>query len=158
LQGRGGTGYSPTAQGYTLVVRLGVPLASDREVRFAVTPFVAGMRVRGVVQAQLDSVKVVPNPYILYSSFEQAKTNEQRIMFTHLPPQGTLRIYTATGQFVQQLQWTPNDLNGNGDLFFNLLTREGTLMASGLYLFTVESTGLGGGARRRKVGRFIIIR
>ena len=101
---------------------------------------------------------VVPNPYLFYSSFEQSTANEHRVMFTHLPPQGHLRIYTATGQFVQQIKWTPADLNGNGDLYFNLLTREGTLMASGLYLFTVESTGQGAVGRRKKVGRFIIIR
>jgi hypothetical protein len=100
----------------------------------------------------------VPNPYILYSNYEQSATNEQRIMFTHLPPEGVIRIYTVTGQFVQQVRWTPEDLRNNGDLYFNLLTREGTLMASGLYLFTVRATGTAGAARREKVGRFIIIR
>jgi hypothetical protein len=69
-----------------------------------------------------------------------------------------IRIYTAAGQFVQQITWTPQQLGGTGDLYFNLLTREGTLMASGLYLFTVEGRGESGGATRRKVGRFIIIR
>lgn len=158
LQGRGGTGYTPTQQGYRLVVRQGIPLTSDRDVRFQVTPFIQGERVRAVTRSQLDSVKVVPNPYLFYSSFEQQTGNEQRVMFTHLPPQGTIRIYTAAGQFVQQLTWTPTELNGNGDLYFNLLTREGTLMASGLYLFTVEATGPSGGAKRKQVGRFIIIR
>jgi hypothetical protein len=59
---------------------------------------------------------------------------------------------------VQQITWTPDDLRGNGDLYFNLLTREGTLMASGLYLFTVRATGDAGSAKREKIGRFIIIR
>ncbi|HKG95901.1 MAG TPA: hypothetical protein VKA84_28575, partial [Gemmatimonadaceae bacterium] len=63
-----------------------------------------------------------------------------------------------TGQFVQQLAWTAEDLNGSGDLYFNLTTREGTLMASGLYLFTVQATGPTGAATRKKVGRFVIIR
>ena len=157
--GPGGTGYTPTQQDYRLVVRTGIPLTSDREVRFDVTPAISGQRVAAVTRSQLDSVRVVPNPYVMYSSFEQSTANEQRIMFTHLPPQGSIRIYSATGQFVQQIRWTPTDLNGNGDLYFNLLTREGTLMASGLYLFTVEGTGTSGAtARRRQVGRFIIIR
>ena len=41
-------------------------------------------------------------------------------------------------------EWDRYDLNGNGDLYFNMLTREGTLMASGLYLFTVEGAGTTG--------------
>jgi hypothetical protein len=69
-----------------------------------------------------------------------------------------IRIYTAAGQFVQQLTWTPEVLNGSGDLYFNLVTREGTLMAGGLYLYTVEASGTTGGARRQAAGRFIIIR
>jgi hypothetical protein len=158
LIGPGGTGHSPTQQGYELVVRTAIPLTSDREVRFEVAPAISGTRVASVSRAQLDSVRVVPNPYVMYSSFEQGTGNEQRIMFTHLPPEGTVRIYTATGQFVQQIRWTPADLKGNGDMYFNLLTREGTLMASGLYLFTVEANGAAGGARRKQVGRFIIIR
>ena len=140
-------------------MRTGIPLTSDREVTFDVAPAMAGQRVATVSRTQLDSVRVVPNPYVMYSSFEQGTSNEQRIMFTHLPPQGVIRIYTATGQFVQQIRWTPQDLNGNGDLYFNMLTREGTLMASGLYLFTVEGSGTSGAlAKRKQVGRFIIIR
>lgn len=159
IVGPGGTGHSPTQQGYRLVVRTGIPLTSDRDIRFDVTPAISGTRItRAVTRTQLDSVRVVPNPYVMYSSYEQSTANEHRIMFTHLPPEGTIRIYTATGQYVQQLRWKPADLNGSGDLYFNLLTREGTLMASGLYLYTVQATGQAGGAKREKVGRFIIIR
>ncbi len=158
LIGPGGTGYTPTQQDYRLIVRTGIPLTSDRDVRFDVMPAVAGQRVASISRAQMDSVKVVPNPYVMYSSFEQSTANQQRVMFTHLPPQGSIRIYTATGQFVQQIRWVPADLNGSGDLYFNLLTREGTLMASGLYLFTVEGSGTSGTTKRKQVGRFIIIR
>ena len=157
LIGRGGLGHSPTQQDYSLVVRTWVPVSADREVSFAVTPLIAGNRVQSVASAQMDSIKVVPNPYILYSSYEQSTATVNRVLFTHLPPQGHIRIYTASGQFVQQIKWTPADLNGNGDLYFNLLTREGTLMTAGLYVFTVEATGPNP-MRRKKVGRFIIIR
>jgi hypothetical protein len=140
-----------------LHVRYAVPYTSDRDIRFTVTPSITGTRITGVSRAQLDSVKVVPNPYILYSNYEQSTTNEQRIMFTHLPPQGTIRIYTVTGQFAQQITWTAADLQGNGDLYYNLLTREGTLLASGLYIFTVTATGPST-QKRSQVGRFIVIR
>jgi hypothetical protein len=158
LTGPGGVGYITADAEQTLVVRYAVPFTSDRDFAFTVLPVMAGTRITAVTKTQLDSVRVVPNPYILYSNYEQSATNEQRIMFTHLPPSGVIRIYTVTGQFVQQITWTPDDLRGNGDLYFNLLTREGTLMASGLYLFTVRATGDAGSAKREKIGRFIIIR
>jgi len=156
--GRGGSGYVSPEPGAQLVGRYAVPFTSDREIQFAVTPLVAGARVTRVARSDLDSVRVVPNPYILYSNYEQSGSEERRIMFTHLPPSGAIRIYTAAGQFVQQLTWTPADLNGSGDLYYNLVTREGTLLSSGLYLFTVTASNETGGARRQKAGRFIIIR
>ena len=155
--GRGGTGFVSFDRNQELHVRYAVPYTPEREFAFTVSPSITGTRITTVTKRQLDSVKVVPNPYILYSNFETAATNEQRVMFTHLPPQGTIRIYTVTGQFVQQLTWTPADLRGNGDLYYNLLTREGTLLASGLYLFSVTATGPKV-VKRDQVGRFIVIR
>lgn len=157
LIGRGGTGHISYTPGLELRVRYAVPHQSPREYVFDVRPTTAGARITRVTQAQLDSVKVVPNPYILYSNFEQSPTAEQRIMFTHLPPSGRIRIFTAAGQFVQQLSWTQQDLRGTGDLYYNMLTREGTLLASGLYLFTVTATGPNM-VKREQVGRFVVIR
>jgi hypothetical protein len=156
--GRGGTGHISFDTNEELHVRYAVPYTSDREFAFTVTPTVTGTRIARVTKTQLDSVKVVPNPYILYSNYETSATNEQRIMFTHLPPHGTIRIYTVTGQFVQQIKWTAADLRGNGDLYYNLLTREGTLLASGLYLFTVSAHTTTNHVKREQVGRFIVIR
>ncbi|MGI8498940.1 MAG: hypothetical protein ACR2OG_15320 [Gemmatimonadaceae bacterium] len=158
LAGRGGTGYISADPGQELHVRYAVPFTSDREFAFRVSPLVAGTRLRSVTAAMLDSVNVVPNPYVLYSNFETNPTNEQRIMFTHLPPRGVIRIYTASGQFVQQIIWTPTELANSGDLYFNLLTREGTEMASGLYVFTVTATDDSGRKKSSRIGRFIIIR
>ena len=156
--GRGGTGHVSYDPNEELHIRYAVPYTSDREYAFTVTPSITGTRIASVSARQLDSVKVVPNPYVLYSNFETSATNEQRIMFTHLPPSGQIRIYTVTGQFVQQLTWTPAELRGNGDLYYNLLTREGTLLASGLYLFTVTGTSGTSSVKRKQVGRFIVIR
>ena len=155
--GRGGTGHVDWQRGMELHVRYAVPYTSDRDIAFTVTPSMTGTRITKVTRAQIDSVKVVPNPYLLYSNYETNATNEQRIMFTHLPPQGTIRIYTVTGQFTQQITWTPADLKGNGDLYYNLLTREGTLLSSGLYIFSVTASGPST-QKRAQVGRFIIIR
>src|SRR5258708_26052234 len=48
------------------------------------------------------------------------------LMFTHVPPSGTLHIYTLSGQFVQQIIWDETSpdirmqLNGDGDLLDEL--------------------------------------
>ena len=159
LIGRGGTGWVNTSPDRVLIARYAVPYSSEREFEFTVTPLQAGSRIARVTASQLDSVRVVPNPYILYSNYETNPTNEQRVMFTHLPPTGEIRIYTAAGQFVQRIRWTPAELRNGGDLYFNLLTREGLEMASGLYLYTVTAFNEGGGTTKGKqIGRFIIIR
>jgi hypothetical protein len=158
IAGRGQLSYNPVAPGYALTVRYALPFNSDRELRFDVTGSESGAAVQRVSQASMDSINVVPNPYIVYSRFEQQPGGQARIMFTHMPPSGTLRVYTVSGLLVQEVRWVPEDLHGMGDLFFNLRTREGTEMASGLYLFTVSAEDPETRAERKKLGRFIIIR
>ncbi len=113
------------------------------------------------ISAQLDSVHTVPNPYIAFSRYENdsgADGDDARILFTHLPPEGLLRIFTVAGQFVQELNWGPADLAGNGDLFWNVRTREGNEVGSGLYIFVVEAVNPETGGTLKKVGKFVVIR
>lgn len=122
---------------------------------FDVTPSMTGAQITTVSRAQLDSIRVVPNPFVVFSSF-QSQIDESRVVFTHLPPNGTLRIYAVSGQFVQQLSWTPADLSASGDLHYNLRTREGNDMASGLYIW-VMTTNVGN-QRQTARGKFVVIR
>ena len=68
-----------------------------------------------------------------------------------------LRIYSVSGQFLQQLVWTPADLNGTGDLAWNLVTREGTDVAAGLYIYVITAKGANAGSPVAR-GKFVIIR
>ncbi|MBI4410565.1 MAG: hypothetical protein HY561_12705 [Gemmatimonadetes bacterium] len=149
--------YGATPAGYELRVRYTIPPRPPREVAFTVIPAKAGSSITSITKAQMDSVNVVPNPYIIFSSFEQQAGNK-RLMFTHLPPGGKIQIFTVAGQFVQELTWAETDLEGAGDLFFDMRTREGTEMAAGLYLYVVTARDPGSGRELRKLGRFIIIR
>ena len=112
------------------------------------------------IAPQMDSVRVVPNPYIMFSKWQVASTslNDARLLFTHLPPRGVIRIYTVSGQFIQQLTWEPEDLAGNGDLFWDMRTREGTDIAGGLYIFLVSADNPADGKRLQKTGKFAVIR
>jgi len=133
------------------------PFTSQTRFLFEVSPARSGYEVRSVTKELLDSVLVVPNPYIGRSAYE-VEGNVRRLMFTHLPPDGTIQIFTATGQFLQRIKWTPDELSGNGDLFWNMQTREGNLIASGLYIFIVEANDPETGRYLKKLGKFIVIR
>ena len=63
-----------------------------------------------------------------------------------------------SGQLVQQLSWTPQDLNGTGDLLWNLRTREGLEVAGGLYMFRVTGRDANGKEVGSHMGKFVIIR
>ncbi len=156
VSGPGQNGYVSVRRGMSLVVEYANALMGESLFEFDVMPAVVGEDIGRLAGDALDDVRVVPNPYIMYSLYEQ-ESGTRRIMFTNLPPEGRIRIYTAAGQFVQEMTWEPGDLLGNGDLFYNLRTLEDNVLAAGLYLYVVEATGPAGG-NAKKLGKFIIIR
>ncbi len=99
----------------------------------------------------------MPNPYIGFSEYERG-AGGARLLFTHLPPDGEIRIYTVAGNFVQELDWAPADLSGNGDLFWDLRTRQGNEPAPGLYIFVVRATDPVTGASLKRMDKFVVIR
>ncbi len=168
LSGIGGTGYTATNANQTLNVLYYRPIRGMPAFQYSITPDVAGENIAAVNEGDLSLVKVVPNPYIMFSHYEQT-AGLSRLMFTHLPPTGTLRIYTASGQLVQQIKWNPSDLQRNcratvnttqcsdaGDLQWNMRTREDLEVGPGFYVFVVSTEV--GGKKVDKLGKFVIIR
>ena len=102
------------------------------------------------VAGDLSRVHMVPNPFIVRSDYQTGA--RAAVRFTHLPPEGRLRIYDVAGRFIQEIRWTEGDLVG-GDLPFDLLTREGRPMAAGLYMWVLETP-----EGRRAGGKFVILR
>jgi len=152
-----------TVPGQTLAIQYFAPFQLASERVFDVIPAVLGEDIVSAdrdISAQLDSVKVVPNPYVVFSEYQVASTggNDSRLLFTHLPPTGTIRIFNVTGRFVQQLSWEASDLAGNGDLFWDMRTREGNNLGAGLYIFVVEARNPADGSTLTKSGKFVVIR
>ncbi len=155
-------GYLPVASGWTQFFELARTFDSRSVVQLVATPFATKSVVNA---ADLARVSVVPNPYLARSDVDQlsGRTPTGQIFFTGVPEEGILRIYTVSGQFLQELTWTRNDLlyQGNnaptGDLPFQLRTREGLDMGSGLYLFVLTATGSSGNGQVQR-GKFVIIR
>ncbi|MBI1966736.1 MAG: hypothetical protein HYS40_01990, partial [Gemmatimonadetes bacterium] len=160
---RGGTTYLGQRSGQVLLVQYHTPVTSASEFTYradAPTRGVALADSTAAIRAALAAVRVVPNPYVMISQYAG-----NGLMFTHLPPRGYIRIYTVAGHFVQQITWDESTLGGDGDLLWNIRSREGNVLGSGLYLFVVtatEDSPLTNASAARpigsKTGKFVIIR
>jgi hypothetical protein len=110
-------------------------------------------------------VAAVPNPYrgdIAYNSYNPPWEHPQgdrpywmeqdrRIQFINLPHSCEIRIYTVAGDLVTTLEHE-NATRGFED--WNLTSRVGQAVSSGIYLFTVQDRANG----KVQVGKFVIIK
>jgi hypothetical protein len=123
---------------------------------------------------KLIDVKVVPNPYIVHSMFNESEYLSQ-LMFTNLTPKYTIKIYTVSGELVTTIEH--DDLLSNSECFkevssnpdpdgyplvyerctgfefWDLRSVNNQEVAPGLYLFSVESKG-----SDNFIGKFAVIR
>jgi hypothetical protein len=100
-------------------------------------------------------VWVVPNPFKASAPWEREPVPgdafTRHVDFFGLPKaQSRIRIYTLAGDLVQTLDH--DGTHGDGEAPWNLISRNGQDIESGVYLFTVEWPG------GHQVGRFVIIR
>ncbi len=86
-------------------------------------------------RAALKDIRVVPDPYYAYASQWEVDQGESVLQFQNLPEECTVRIYTLTGDLVRVLENT----SGTGTVEWNLLTESQRLVASGIYIYHVES-------------------
>lgn len=110
-------------------------------------------------------VAVVPNPYrgdVAYQHFNPAwerpppsrerwLEQDRRLQFINLPASCEITIYTLTGEHVETLL---HDDPSQGYTDWNLTSRVGQAIASGLYVFTVEDLHTG----EVQVGKFVVIK
>lgn len=108
-------------------------------------------------KADLDKIRVVPNPYVVTHigeprllSTQTSGRGERIIRFTHVPPGSKISIFTVRGELVRTL--TQDDLY-NGDVSWNLRTSENLDAAYGVYIYVVEAPEVG-----TKTGKFALIK
>ena len=160
LNSPGATGYIANGADQELLFSYYQTITSETQYSFEVSSAVSGDELASDPQrivAGLDSVHVVPNPFVMFSQYSTSG-GEDRILFTHMPPNGVLRIFTVSGQFVQQISFDASQLNAQGDLRFNLRTREGLEMAAGLYLYVLDALDENGNSLGKAKGKFVLIR
>jgi hypothetical protein len=81
----------------------------------------------------LSQIRVVPNPYIVVSKFENLQ-NVRDIKFMYLPPECTINIYTVSGTLVKKIEHN----SGEGTLSWNLLSDWNQALSYGIYVYVVE--------------------
>ncbi len=105
----------------------------------------------------MDSIRVVPNPYVATNAMEPSVANfllnqRRRLMFTNLPARCTIKIFTMSGVLVDEI--LVENSAERGIAHWNLTSSEGLDIAAGMYLYHVKATKTGD----EKVGKFAIIK
>lgn len=101
------------------------------------------------VSGDLSKVHTVPDPFYVTNALA-VSADTQHIEFVHLPTRAIIRIYSVSGRLVALL--THNDVTGGGQEDWNVRSRDGKPVASGVYFYQVE-----GPDHRTKVGRFTVV-
>jgi hypothetical protein len=117
------------------------------------------------VATSVDQVAVVPNPYRtdrdytlesggyegLFSQWDETK---RLVKFINLPEVCTIRIFSLSGDLVRTVNHDGRSASGisRGDVNVPLVSESNRALASGIYVFTVDSN-LG-----TQTGKFVIIR
>ena len=105
----------------------------------------------------MEDIKVVPNPYVGTNAMEPAVANfllnqRRRIMFTHIPAECTIKIFTVSGVLVEDIEVT--NTADQGIVHWDLTSKEGLEIAAGMYIYHVKAKKSGA----EKIGKFAVIK
>ena len=136
----------PFIAGDTLFIRTQKPFENGDQFTFTAADFSDEVIL---TEDDLSRIKVVPNPYLVSAQWEQSEYTK-KLLFTNLPTECTIKIYTLTGEYVNMVEHNnPYDDSEPWDL--TTINRQE--VAPGLYVFAVELPD-----GRKHVGKFAIIR
>ena len=140
---RGVVPFSPDSSGEDqfLIISNHINTAVDTFTFKAVAP-----KVATTGNKYLDDIKVVPNPYYLFSSYDNSNFNRQ-IRFTHLPKECTIKIFNLAGDLIRTLKKNSDE----SWMYWDIETSNGIPVASGIYVYVVEAPGFG-----QKIGKMAV--
>jgi hypothetical protein len=109
------------------------------------------------IKAVMDSIQVVPNPYVATNHMETAVANQflnqrRQLLFTHLPARCVIKIFTVSGVLVDEIDVENSD--DNGTVHWDVLSKEGLEIAAGVYIYHVRAKKTGD----EKIGKFSVIK
>jgi hypothetical protein len=118
---------------------------------------------------------VFPNPYRVEARWDQGRNvRDHYLWFANLPERCTLRIYTLAGDLLLETEFNGASYHGEGTrgvydpstslgkptlsgttFGWDLITRQGQAIATGLYLYSVEDHTQG---NKHHVGKFLVVK
>ena len=106
--------------------------------------------------ADMDKIKVVPNPYFAASTFEGQNTfssgrGPREIQFRYLPSECTIRIYNIAGELVKTINHSSPLDSGTGR--WDLLTEDNLSASYGMYIYHIVAPNVG-----EKIGKLAIVK
>jgi len=97
-------------------------------------------------ESKMDDIRVVPNPYSAAGKTYPGEMD--KILFTGLPGECTIKIFTTSGDLVHTIEHT----DGSGNEAWDLRTEYNQYIVSDVYIYTVD------GDLGDHVGKFIVVR
>lgn len=96
----------------------------------------------------IDKIRVVPDPYIVSNVWE---TNQfgKKLMFTHLPNECKISIFTVAGDHIADIDHN----NNNGYEYWDMRTSNDQYIAYGMYVYVVSVPN-----GQKKIGKFLVIK
>lgn len=127
-----------------------------------------------LAKSKMKDIYVIPNPYVGSSKFDGRRENDKkgdksrRLWFVNLPERCKIRIYTLAGDLVDEIDHngaysedlinvskaTTSGITASGMHAWDLLSKNNQIIASGVYLFSVQNRA----NDEIKVGKFVIIK
>jgi hypothetical protein len=99
------------------------------------------------------NVGVRPNPYKRAAFHDNlANVYDHKLLFYNLPPDCKITILDVAGQIIDEINFSSIDPN-NGSVFWDMFSKDGIEVASGLYIYVAQSPTGG-----KKTGYFSILR
>ncbi len=97
----------------------------------------------------MDSIRVVPNPYYIRARNYQYPGEPDKLTFLDIPGRCTIKIYTERGDLIRTIEHT----DGSGDESWDSTTEFGQVVVSGVYIAVIETPD-----GKQAIRKFVIIR
>ena len=117
-------------------------------------------------------VGVYPNPYRVRALWDGPSQRDHMLWFTHLPSQASIKIYTLSGDLVDEIDHDAATYEGadvrnlssrvnadrvvmpGGEHAWDLISKNDQAIATGMYIYTVKNLQTG----KIQVGKFLVIK
>ena len=136
-----------TLDAYARCSRPGDPTSCPNLNHKLANVIAAPVEATGGPAANLERVRVVPNPYRGREAWESGGVSE--VHFLNLPPRATIAIYTVAGDLVRELAHADDVRDFER---WDLRNADGRDVSSGIYVYRVESDAFS------FQSRFVVIR